>query len=186
MGGFWKGSGFMEKECWKPVNGYESIYEISSFGNLKNIKTGRMMHPSKNGQGYMIITLSKNNHQRMARVHRLVALAFLSQGEAMRRVVNHKDGDKINNNISNLEWVTPKINSKHAVETGLINNDVVVQMNDYGKVIAFYHSTREAANKTGIDYSAISSVMLHDPDRPHAGGYKWSKGSELCGRKLSD
>ena len=175
-----------EKEVWKDVAGYEGIYQISSLGRLKNIRRHRMMNPSINGSGYVVASLSKDGKCSMVRVHRLVAKAFLPQKHSDLRLVNHKDGNKTNNVVHNLEWVTPKINSVHALETGLINNDVVVQLGADGIILGFYHSAREASKKTGIDSSAISKVIKHSPDHPKAGGYVWVKGSEMCGRKLGE
>jgi hypothetical protein len=150
-----------EKEVWKDVAGYAGIYQISSLGRLKNIRRHRMMNPSINGSGYVVASLSKDGKCSMVRVHRLVAKAFLPQKHSDLRLVNHKDGNKTNNVVHNLEWVTPKINSVHALETGLINNEVVVQLGVDGVILGFYHSAREASKKRVLPillYRRLSNI----------------------------
>ena len=108
---------------WKDIKDYEDLYEISTEGFIRNKTTGRILKPDnftrKRGrkQVYLRITLSKNNIQKRYSISRLVASTFL-EGESEE--VNHKDGDRLNNSLENLEWVTKEENLKHAMETGLI------------------------------------------------------------------
>ena len=121
-------------EVWKPVYGYEGIYEVSSFGNIRSIDRfvphkvsgrqfikGRNMTCIKNNFGYFIVTMSKNGIVKKMYVHRLVAEAFIPNFENKPHV-NHIDGDKSNNNIDNLGWVTALENNEHAWDTGLNRN----------------------------------------------------------------
>lgn len=119
------------KEIWKDINGYEGIYQISNLGNLKSLdrecynsrygsfkREGGLMKTPLNSDGYPYCTLSKNGVPRTYKVHRLVAEAFISKDD-QKKFVNHKDGIKSNNKVSNLEWCTHSENIKHAFEIGL-------------------------------------------------------------------
>lgn len=118
-------------EIWKPVKNYEGIYEISSYGNLRSVdrqciyKNGSIKllkgKPKKLQyiqDKYVITTLSKDNTLKTFAVHLLVAEAFLPR-VLNKTQINHIDGNKHNNHIENLEWVTPSENKIHAFKTGL-------------------------------------------------------------------
>ena len=96
-------------EIWKNVNNYEN-YEVSSLGNVRNKKTGRILKPAIIG-GYYCVGLS-NIKTKTFSVHRLVALAFIENPEN-KTDVNHKDKNKLNNNVYNIEWNTSKENNIH-------------------------------------------------------------------------
>ena len=104
-------------EQWKVVKGFEN-YLVSSLGNVKTIngKLKKVVYDSKNDYGY--VELWKNNKGKKFRIHRLVAETFIPNTLGKEQV-NHIDGDKRNNCISNLEWVTPKENIRHAIENDL-------------------------------------------------------------------
>jgi len=106
-------------ERWKEVKGYEGLYQISDKGNIYSITKNRLMKPGKCGNGYLKVVLckSKHDHKNMM-IHRLVAEAFLPNPEG-KRTVNHKDGNKLNNSVSNLEWNTYSENLKHAYANNL-------------------------------------------------------------------
>lgn len=114
-------------EKWKSVKGFEGIYEVSSTGRIKTLnyrKSGaeRIRKIKKPGQnGYFKLILCKNNKRYHFSVHRLVAIAFVDN-PSNKPVVNHIDGNKLNNNYKNLEWVTKKENDEHAIKTGLRDN----------------------------------------------------------------
>lgn len=112
-------------EVWKAVKDYEGLYEVSNLGRIRSvsriIKKGcwkgydkliesKILSPSINNSGYKIINLSKPNHKAICRsIHRLVAEAFIPNPNNLTDV-NHKDEDKMNNNVENLEWLTHKEN----------------------------------------------------------------------------
>ena len=104
-------------EQWKVIKGFEN-YLVSSLGNVKTIngKLKKVVYDSKNDYGY--VELWKNNKGKKFRIHRLVAETFIPNTLGKEQV-NHIDGDKKNNCISNLEWVTPKENIRHAIENDL-------------------------------------------------------------------
>ena len=100
-------------EVWKKIRGYD--YSVSNKGNVRNEATGYVSAGRKTGNGYRKITFYKNNTIiGRAYVHRLVANEFLSKGKADTEV-NHIDGNKENNCVDNLEWVTSSGNTEHAV-----------------------------------------------------------------------
>lgn len=109
------------KEIWKDVIGYEGIYQVSNYGNV--IRTGyklsskiKKLKPTKDSVGYYTVALSKNGQKKTKAIHILVAIAFLNHiPNKFDLVVNHKDFNKLNNNISNLEIVTQRenANQKH-------------------------------------------------------------------------
>jgi hypothetical protein len=106
-------------EQWKPITGWEDLYAVSSLGRFKNTKTGRMRKTQAGTAGYCQIVLTRNRKQTCLMAHRVVAQEFI--GFSDKPEVNHKDGDKSNNHVSNLEWVTSKQNTQHAIATGLWN-----------------------------------------------------------------
>lgn len=105
----------------KEIEGYEGRYYITDNGDIFNIKRGTKMAQTVSARtGYLKISLTNSDGIRPTHsVHRLVALSFIPNPEN-KREVNHKDGNKGNNRVDNLEWVTTKENSKHAHDTGLI------------------------------------------------------------------
>ena len=98
-------------ETWKPIEGAIN-YEVSNFGRVRNIKTKNILNGAIS-KGYVRYDLSINGKRCVKAGHRLVAEAFLPQ-IAGKDFVNHKDGDKTNNNLANLEWCTCQENSQHA------------------------------------------------------------------------
>lgn len=109
-------------EIWKDIAGYEGFYKISNLGKIKSLpRKGvkeKILNPSKNNRGYLRVGLSAKGKVRYDSIHRLVAETFIENPKKMPEV-NHIDGNKLNNNIENLEWVTKSENEKHAYKIGL-------------------------------------------------------------------
>jgi hypothetical protein len=110
----------MEQEKWKKLKekGYEN-YSISNFGRVKNTRTDIILKPYKNNFGYNTVNLYNTiiKKQKIFSIHRLVALYFVKGNKSL--IVNHKDGNKLNNNYTNLEWVTYSENNSHAYRMNL-------------------------------------------------------------------
>ena len=102
-------------EMWKDIPGYECLYEISTFGNVFSKRKKILLKPHDNGYGYLMVCLVKNGESKWVRIHQLVLLAF--EGEMLEGYeVNHIDGNKYNNHLDNLEYVTSSENQQHKVK----------------------------------------------------------------------
>ena len=114
----------MEKEMWKDIINYEGLYQVSNLGNVKSLnnKTNHkkpiiLKQTIDRENGYLTVSLSKDKKKKTYRVHRLVANAFIENVNNYP-IVNHKDGNKCNNNSSNLEWCTYQQNIIHSWKNG--------------------------------------------------------------------
>jgi hypothetical protein len=106
-------------ETWKTIEGYEGIYEVSDQGRVRNVKRdGRLLSVVSVAHGYRAVSLYKEGKRKMHLAHRLVARAFIPNPENKPQV-NHIDGVKTHNFVSNLEWATVAENIWHAEDTGL-------------------------------------------------------------------
>ena len=109
-------------KLWRDIVGFEGIYKISNFGDIKSLPRkrvkGKILNPAKNNRGYLRVGLCKDGRVRYESVHRLVAETFISTPQNLP-AVNHIDGNKLNNNVENLEWVTKGQNQIHAYRIGL-------------------------------------------------------------------
>lgn len=103
-------------ETWKPVIGYEGMYEVSSRGRVKRVEY--LLTESNSAWGYKQVSLSKDGKNSTKIIHRLVAQAFIENPDN-KPTVNHKDCNKHNNTVSNLEWATVQENVDHAIENNL-------------------------------------------------------------------
>lgn len=99
-------------EVWKSVVGYEGLYSVSNFGRIKNSRTNHILKPQRLSKGYQGVTLYKNNKRKTQKVHRVVAIAFIPNPTNLPSI-NHKDEDKTNNHVDNLEWCDAKYNNTY-------------------------------------------------------------------------
>lgn len=106
---------------WKDIPGTEGEYKISNHGKVMTAKTGRILAPAIDERGYERVCLFKMDRRRRYKVHRLVAITFIPNPNNKEQV-NHKDGNKRNNSVDNLEWVTNDENMTHSRATGLHDN----------------------------------------------------------------
>jgi hypothetical protein len=158
----------MENEIYKDIKGYEGLYQISNFGNVKSFnckmyKQGFIMNQSLNHKGYKVAYFVKNRKKKTISVHRLVALNFINN-PGNKPQVNHINGIKHDNHYSNLEWATNSENMKHAFLIGVkvFSEKRRMQMNK--KVIdlsnsKIYNSAKEASILLNINYQNLCSQL---------------------------
>jgi len=181
----------MQKEIWKDIKGYEGIYQISNKGNVKALPkqmwngTGffitkeKLLKPNPQKGGYLNVQLYKLGKKKPFGIHRLVAKHFICN-EEKKEQVNHIDGITSNNDVSNLEWATPKENIKHAMENNLFDpkgnrgkfGRPVEQYSLDGEYIQSYSSSAIAGAKFSL-HASSSIARACKSERLTAYGYKW-------------
>jgi len=117
-------------ETWKPVKGFEKFYEVSNKGNIRNAK-GKIMKTHTNNRGYVMIDFTVNKVRTKKLVHRVVMETFVANVNNLPEV-NHKDENKSNNYLTNLEWCTRSHNKQHSMKSGTYNK-IYTQKNSLGK-----------------------------------------------------
>jgi len=167
----------IKNEIWKKINDFP--YYISNLGRVKN-NNGLILKTKTLRNGYESLVLTNLNHERFNKtVHRLVAEAFIPNPEN-KETVNHKDGNKLNNLLENLEWNTQSENIKHAFNTGLKtmpSNRIKSAVNARKKKIlcvetgTIYESSQEAGRQTNIDARQIRDAAGGKQKTAH--GYHW-------------
>ena len=142
-------------EIWKDIKDYEGYYQISSEGNVRNTKTQQILKGDTNNLGYRRVTLYTPIRKRFF-IHRLVALHFC-EGYSEELVVNHKDGNKQNNNYLNLEWVTRSENDLHAYNMNLrqphpcnFKHRIISYNLKTNEVIKIYENTQECCDDLNV------------------------------------
>lgn len=144
----------MKKEIWKCIKGYEGLYQVSNFGRVRSLGRwvkgkngsirfyrGRILKPGTNTFGYLFVNLFKNNKQKTITIHRLVAEAFIPNTDNLP-MINHKDENKQNNNVNNLEWCTSSYNNNYGTRTERCSKPVVQYTLD-GEFVREWKSIRE-------------------------------------------
>lgn len=167
------------REIWKKVviNGEKTkYYEISNLGRIRNCKTHRFLNPAKiSSNGYKMVHL-RMEVQKLCSVHRLVMLAFkpLKNIELSKILqINHKDGNKLNNYVDNLEWCTVKENMRHSYKNNLQKNksEPLYQYDLDGNFIKKWHNTYEAAQTLKLTPSTLYRSAKCGKSK--AFGYMW-------------
>lgn len=172
-----------DEEVWKDIKGYEGLYQVSNHGQVRALERflNTRTYPEKilsqrlDRYGYPRTTLWKQGKQTTYTIHKLVAEAFIPNSKG-KPTINHKDGNKANNYVSNLERATWSENNQHALDTKLRvnkNNAQSIPVRQYSlddEFIASYPSMAEAKRQTGIDHSNIGRACRINGT---AGSYKW-------------
>lgn len=159
---------------WKQIAGYED-YWVSDTGLVRSLKYGkeRILRAYKDRKGYLAVQLCKNGKVERMLVHRLVAEAFIPNPLGLE-TVNHRDEDKTNNEVFNLDWLTVADNVRYGTgieRCALAHGKPVCQLDALGNLVGQFPSMSEAERQTGINQSNIS--LACNGRRKTAGGYSW-------------
>ena len=159
------------KEIWKPIVGWEGLYEISNFGNVKSVDRyvvqrnyfrffkGIPIKPCKHKSGYATVTLRNSGIQKIAKIHQLVMNTFNPKKNNEKLEINHIDGNTMNNKLDNLEWCTHKENLQHASKNNLLS--IYKPINQYdleGNFIKTWHSMKEAREFYGYGINSLRNA----------------------------
>lgn len=157
----------MNTETFKDIIGYEGLYQISNYGNVRNAKTNKILKSGLSSTGYYTVSLKGLSHS----IHRLLAIHFIPNPNN-KGDVNHINGIKTDNNLKNLEWVTRSENTLHGY--WILGNHLksVTQMDLEGNVLNIYRSIKEASELTKCLSSRIVDVCKGN--RKTSGGFKWA------------
>jgi hypothetical protein len=167
-------------EEWRHIKGYDGLYLISSTGKVYSCRNKCMLSASLTGSGYLKVQLCKDSDSKQKMIHRLVAETFIPNPER-KKTVNHIDGNKLNNDVSNLEWNTYSENLKHAYKHGLNywcegkGRDFrkVCMIDQYtGEILKTYDSIGEAYKENNL-FSHSTIIEICKFKRETAGGYVW-------------
>lgn len=176
----------MEDEVWLDIQGFP-FYQVSNYGRIRSLtkkvnhscgtatKDGKILRQHKTKKGYSCVGLTLNGKVKTKRVHRLVALTF-KENPDKKQTVNHKDGIKSNNNVSNLEWATNTENTRHAWKIGLCSKRIQTELEKtkwievlkkpiYSVDFVTKNKTRhssitECAKYHGVSHSCISRALI--------------------------
>ena len=140
-----------EKEIWKDIPGYEGLYQVNQWGEIYSLYTYKKLKWSLHKDGYKQYNLSKNKKKYIMMAHRAVALAFIPNPNNLP-VINHKDENKLNCYVDNLEWATYQYNAIYNdahIKRGMNLSAQVYQYDLEGNLITIHNSTKEAAKHIG-------------------------------------
>lgn len=167
----------LPNEIWKKIENVDGDYEVSNFGRIRSLdcfivekngkrksKKQKIMKQSFTSTGYLMVNLER----KMCKVHRLVAYAFIPNLENKPHI-NHKDGNTLNNNVDNLEWVTPKENVDHAIKTGLTIR--IKDLLDKDLIIENYtddETIKTLAKKFNTTYCVVRGILKSENIKIHS------------------
>ena len=143
------------------IKGFENYY-IDEDGNIYDKNKKLMTSKWIDNTGYYQIVLRKDGKRKYLRIHRLVALQFIPNPDGLPQV-NHKDGNKLNNNIDNLEWTTNSENTKHGYDNELYHSKkrkiMVKAINKLNGEEKIFSSIRECSKELGLNRKTISAIL---------------------------
>lgn len=148
-------------EIFKDIEGYEGLYQISNYGSVKSLGNGKtrkekVLKPTKNKDGYLRVGLCKQGKRKMYLVHRLVTSAFIENPNNYEQI-NHRDEQKTNNHVTNLEWCTRSYNINYGTRTERATASLSKQVMCIETGVV-YSSTMEVERQLGYFQTYIASV----------------------------
>jgi hypothetical protein len=157
---------------WRPVAGFEGLYEVSRSGQIKRVGKaakrgnglgggaviGRIMIQRHRSNGYLNVSLSKEGAASNHLVHRIMALAFLPQPDKEQKFINHIDGNKLNNSLSNLEWVTFSENIIHSYRLGRTPHSGKLNKDQVLAIRASPERAKTLAPQYGVTQRSIHAI----------------------------
>jgi len=191
-------------EEWRPIAGYEGLYEVSNMGRVRSItRYKKVIKPTITNSGYYQYQLWHNGTYRTGLAHRLVAKAFVPNPDN-KPVVNHIDENKLNNFVSNLEWVTHvencrfgtaikrrtahldyskrRINNKHQIE---VVSKPIIQLDENGNQLCRWESITKCAAAIGVSRSAIGNAIKRGGKTRQGFRFCYERGNKECARNVS-
>lgn len=154
-------------------NGQSTNYSISKDGQVMNNTTGQYLKGQKNKNGYWSVNLSLPRDKKRLYIHRMVMETFAPNENGANLEVNHKDANKDNNTLENLEWVTSAENKAHAKENGLNNSKTIYGFDDNLELIISFRSIIDAYRAMGWSMAQLSGACNMNP-KTKSYGYYWS------------
>ena len=163
------------KEIFKDIKNYEGLYQVSNLGRVYSIRNNKILKPKLNRCGYLSVNLKYKGSHVTKSIHRLVAEAFIPNPNDFPQV-NHKDEDKTNNCVDNLEWCSAKYNINYGTcreRTAQHFRKPVLMFDLNNNFIKEFNSVAEAGSYVNGNYSNIIGCCLMYEHYNSAYGYKW-------------
>ena len=159
------------EEIWKDIEGYKGLYQVSNKGRVKSLYKGseRILKPKLNTNGYLRVRLYKNRDLQNRYIHRLVAEAFIPNSQNKPQV-NHKDENKKNNCVENLEWITCIDNCNYGTRNERVSRKIL-QYSKSGEFIREWTGAHEVERVLGINNSNI--IACCKGKLKSSGGFVW-------------
>lgn len=166
------------EEIWKDIKEYEGLYQCSNYGNIRSLdryiyersgkkqfRKGQIIIPRINKNGYLQFALNKESKRKMVYVHVIVATTFIENPNKFK-TVNHKDGNKLNNNIENLEWCSYSENNLHAYKslnkkpaTDGANPKAVYMIDTVNKTLEYFESITDTSHSIDLSHTQINRYI---------------------------
>lgn len=144
------------EEIWKDIPSYEGNYQVSNIGRVYSKITNKILKQSKTTTGYKKVELYRNKQKKSVRVHRLVMYAFFG---VKKDIINHKDGNPLNNNLNNLEYCNQSHNMKHAYKLGLAKSNYFGLEDEIAKHYKNGVGIKEISKKFNVGYKSVKRIL---------------------------